>query len=527
MTPTTPAQRIVVVGFGMAGGRLVDELLARQSGGRASRRCTVTVVGGEPYPAYNRVLLSDVVAGRADVAALALGDPAGYAAHGVDVRLGTHALAIELPAGGEAGDVLLDDGTRLRFDRLVLATGAAPVVPPLTGLDRDDPPAGVTTLRTVDDAREIVAAAANARRAVVLGGGLLGLEAARGLARRGLDVEVLHAAGHLLAGTLDAAGAGVLARALRRLGVRVRTGAATRAITSSAGRLTGVVLDGDDHVPADLLVIACGVRPRTGLAERAGLAVGRGVLVDDSLASSDPRVLAVGDCAEHRGLTPGLVAPAWEQARVAADLLTGARVAARYLGHRPAVRLKAADVEVAVVGDAAPDPWADEPGLDVVQLLEPAHGRYLKAVVRDGTVVGAAVVGDARAAAELRLLVERGAPAPSRRACLLLPGTRGDGTTAGGADDPTTIPDRATICRCNGVTKGALVRAWSSGARGTAGLAAATRATTGCGTCTDAVAGIAGWLAASDPDAAAPVPQPAAGSPARPAPAPAPSGGSR
>jgi assimilatory nitrate reductase electron transfer subunit len=196
-----------------------------------------------------------------------------------------------------------------------------------------------------------------------------------------------------------------------------------------------------------------------------------------------------------------LVAPAWEQARIAADLVTGADPEARYTGHTAAVRLKAADVDVTVVGDTTPDPWTEEPGLRVVQFLEPGSGRYLKAVVRDGTVVGASVVGDPRAAADLRLLVERGAPAPARSATLLLPGTRVDPDDAGSrAGDPTAIPDRTTICRCNGVTKGALVKAWTAGARGPSGLARATRATTGCGTCAEAVSGIAAWLATCDPD---------------------------
>lgn len=507
MTAPTPTQarepwRIVVVGFGMAGGRFVDEVLLRQADGRAARHCSLTLVGGEPQPAYNRVLLSDVVAGRADATALGLADTRALLARGVDVRLGTHAVHVDLPRRGP-GRVHLDDGTRVPFDRLVLATGAAPVVPRLAGLDPDAPPAGVTALRTLDDARAIVAATASARQAVVLGGGVLGVEAARGLARRGLAVELLQSGGHLLAGLLDEAGGGVLTRASRALGLGVRTRVSVCGVTVDAGRLTGVALQGGEHLPADLLVLACGVRPRTALAERAGLAVRRGVVVDDTLAGSDPRVLAIGDCAEHAGLTPGLVVPAWEQARVAADLLTGARPQARYTGHLPAVRLKAADLDVTVVGDTAPDPWTEEPGLQVVQLLEPASGRYVKAVVRDGITVGAAVVGDARAAAELRLLVERRAPAPARTTTLLLPGSRLDGApTTSGTAGPTAIPDRATVCRCNGVTKGALVQAWASGARGAAELVRATRATTGCGTCTDAVDGIAAWLAAGDADAA-------------------------
>lgn len=497
-------ERVAVVGFGMAGGRLVDEILAREADGRARHRTALTVIGAEPYGAYNRVLLSEVVAGCADVAALALADPAVLAARGVDVRLAEHATAIELPVDPTSpGRLVTSTGDRVEFSKLVLATGASPIVPTLSGVGGNgDLPPGVHCLRTIDDAREIVAAAANARRAVVLGGGLLGLEAARGLARRGLDATVLHGARHLLEGRLDAAAAAVLTRSLRRLGVPSRTGVLAQGLvlTREGGgpaRLVGVRLDGGEVVPADLLVIACGVRARSEMAADAGLEIGLGVIVDERLTTSDPRVLAIGDCAEPAGGPTGLVAPAWDQARVVADLLSGADPDARHRAQRPSVRLKAADIEVAAVGDTAADPWDDVDGLEVVQLLDAGRGRYVKAVVREGVVVGGVVVGDARAAAELTLLVERGSAAPSERSLLVLPGSR---RTADEGGDPTHIPDRATVCRCNGVTKGAIVRAWSAGARTPDAVAARTRATTGCGSCRDAVAGIVGWLAASDPD---------------------------
>jgi len=495
-------ERVVVVGAGMAGGRFVDEVLAREAAGRSARTCRLTLVGAEPYGPYNRVLLSDVVADRADVAALTTADPQVLAERGVDVRLGVDVTRIDRAAG----TVVLSDGDAVPFDRVVLATGADPVVPPVEGLGRGP---GVHVLRTLDDAREIVAGTRNARTALVLGGGLLGLEAARGLARRGLDVRLLHAGPHLLDGVLDAAGGTILARALRRLGVTVRCSARTVAAWPAPGadRFGGLVLDDGTRPAADLLVVACGVRPRTRLAVEAGLHVGRGVRVGDDLATSDARILAVGDCAEHRGVTGGLVAPAWEQAAVAADLVTGARPAARYGGRTAAVRLKAADVEVVACGESLIDPWGGDGEVEVVQLLEPARGRYVKAVVRAGIVVGAAVVGDARAGADLALLVERSAPAPPDRTALV---TAVRGRAGAADDDPTLLPDRVTICRCNGVTKGEIVRAWTAGARSVDAVAAATRAGTGCGSCRDATAGIVGWLAAADP-APDPLPGPPAG----------------
>jgi assimilatory nitrate reductase electron transfer subunit len=494
--------RVVVVGHGMAGGRLVDELADRAVG------AGVTVVGAEPYGAYNRVLLSDVVAGRADVASLALSDAGALGAAGVDLRLGRHAVRID--RGRRL--VLLDDGEALEYDDLVLATGSRavvpplPVVPPLSGLDPGlDTVTGVHAFRTLDDCREIVAAAANARTAAVLGGGLLGLEAARGLARRGLAVTLLHAAGHLMERQLDPTGGAVLARQVTRLGIAVRTGVAVTGVRTRNGRLATVVLGGAE-LPADLLVLACGVRPETALAADAGLAVRRGIVVDDRLVTTDPRVRAIGDCAEYADGPGGLVAPAWEQARIVADLLSGRDPTARYRGHRAVTRLKAADLDVASAGETQTDLWdsTDGPhGVDVVQLADPARGSYVKAVVRDGVVTGAVCVGAPRAAAELTLLVERGSPAPADRSTLLLPGARSAGGAATGTEaDPTHIPDRATICRCNGVTKGALVAAWTGGARTVESIAARTRATTGCGTCRDAVCGLVDWLAAADPDPA-------------------------
>jgi assimilatory nitrate reductase electron transfer subunit len=317
---------------------------------------------------------------------------------------------------------------------------------------------------------------------------------------------------------LDATGGAVLARQVARLGLDVRTGVAVTGVRTrdgaADGRLTGVLLadadggeqDDEEELAADLLVLACGVRPDTALARDAGLlvgqGVGRGVIVDGQLRTSDPRVRAIGDCAEHADGPGGLVAPAWEQARIVADLLSGRDPTARYRGHRAVTRLKAADLDVASAGETQTDLWdsTDGPqGVDVVQLADPARGSYVKAVVRDGVVTGAVCVGAPRAAAELTLLVERGSPAPADRSTLLLPGARSAGSPAA---DPTHIPDRATICRCNGVTKRALVAAWTGGARTVEGMAARTRATTGCGTCREAVCGLLDWLAAADPDPA-------------------------
>jgi assimilatory nitrate reductase electron transfer subunit len=327
---------------------------------------------------------------------------------------------------------------------------------------------------------------------VVIGGGLLGLEAARGLAGRGLPVTVLHALGHLMERQLDAGAGQVLGRTLRHLGIAVIPDARTTHVHGSE-RVTGVSLDDGRIVLADLIVLACGVRPDVGLAVEAGLAVDRGIVVDDHLRSvTDERVYAIGECAQHDGQVYGLVAPAWEQARVLAGVLTGE--AARYGGSQTVTRLKAAGVELAAMGDVHGEESDDT---EVVTFTDPARGTYQKLVLRDDRIVGAILLGDTRPAGTLTQLFDRGGPAPPDRAALLLD-TRRDAV-----DKPGRLPDRSTICQCNGVTKGAIRASWQAGARTVADVVRATRATTGCGTCRDRVCGLLDWLSGADPEPAA------------------------
>ncbi|KGM09268.1 NAD(P)/FAD-dependent oxidoreductase, partial [Cellulomonas carbonis] len=304
--------RVVVVGHGMVGARFVEELVERVAGTPAGARAVeVTVLGAEEYEPYNRVLLSEVVAGKVDVASLTL--PRRDVA-GVRVLPGVAAYAVDR----ERRVVLADDGSSHAYDHLVLATGARARVPALAGLAPGGPlPAGVHALRTLDDAREIVAATVNARRAVVLGGGVLGLEAACGLARRGLRVTVVHGGPHAMDRQLDADAGHVVGRGLTALGVDVRADAAAEGVVLDGGRAGGLRLgDADDGVvPAELVVLTAGTEPETALARAAGLAVGRGVLVDRTCTTADPRVHAIGDCAEPPEGGTGLVAQGWDQAR--------------------------------------------------------------------------------------------------------------------------------------------------------------------------------------------------------------------
>ncbi|MGW0479865.1 FAD-dependent oxidoreductase [Nonomuraea sp. NPDC003214] len=455
--------RLVVVGNGMAGSRLVGEVRARDP------RMTITVFGAEPGRPYNRVLLSNVLAGKARPEQLGLHDLSWYAANRVEAVLGGEVAWIDR----EARAVHTADGRREPYDLLVLATGSEAIVPPIPGVARAVP------FRTLDDCERILKAAEHSRRAVVVGGGLLGVEAARGLAGRGLPVTLLHLAGHLMERQLDAEAGLLLGETLAGLGVETRTG-----VSAASVEETGVRLAGGELVEGDLVVLACGVRPLTALAAEAGLEVRRGVVVDDELRTDDPSIFAIGECAEHDGTVYGLVAPAWEQASVAADVITGGK--ARYRGSRLVTRLKASSVELAAMGETQ---LSDEHA-EVVRFSHRARGTYRKLVIRDDRLVGAILLGDSDAVGTLTQLFDRGGPVPGDRAGLLFPGL----SAAPVADSPVLMPDAAKVCQCNNVTKGQIRACWEAGARDVAGVAAATRATTGCGTCRDAVAGIVGWL---------------------------------
>ncbi|MEU4574762.1 FAD-dependent oxidoreductase [Nonomuraea sp. NPDC023979] len=455
--------RLVVVGNGMAGSRLVGEVRARDP------RMTITVFGAEPGRPYNRVLLSNVLAGKARPEQLSLHDLSWYAANRVEAVLGGEVAWIDR----EARAVHTTDGRREPYDLLVLATGSEAIVPPIPGVARAVP------FRTLDDCERILKAAEHSRRAVVVGGGLLGVEAARGLAGRGLPVTLLHLAGHLMERQLDAEAGLLLGETLAGLGVETRTG-----VSAASVEETGVRLAGGELVEGDLVVLACGVRPLTALAAEAGLEVRRGVVVDDELRTDDPSIFAIGECAEHDGTVYGLVAPAWEQASVAADVITGGK--ARYRGSRLVTRLKASSVELAAMGETQ---LTDEHA-EVVRFSHRARGTYRKLVIRDDRLVGAILLGDSDAVGTLTQLFDRGGPVPGDRAGLLFPGL----SAAPVADSPVLMPDAAKVCQCNNVTKGQIRACWEAGARDVAGVAAATRATTGCGTCRDAVAGIVGWL---------------------------------
>jgi assimilatory nitrate reductase electron transfer subunit len=292
---------------------------------------------------------------------------------------------------------------------------------------------------------------------------------------------------------LDAGASRVLSRTVRSLGVHMLPGTGVRAVRGDS-RVRGVVLDDGSALDADLLVLCCGVRPRAELAREAGLAVGAGVVVDDRLRSvTDPAVFAIGECAEHRGQTHGLVAPSWEQARVAAQVITSPREPVSYPGSAAVTRLKAAGIELASLGEVTADDEPDD--VEVIRFTDSSRGIYQKLVVRDGRLTGAILLGDTRTAGTITQLFDRGAALPADRSCLLMVRRNNPATVA---QSPTVLPGRATICQCNGITKAGICAAWQDGARDVDEISARTRAMTGCGTCRAAIEGIVAWLAAAD-----------------------------
>ena len=477
------AARVVVVGAGMVGHRFAEELCRRDPAGRFD----VRVVGAEAYEPYNRVLLSEVVAGRAAWRSLTLPDlPAR-----VESRRSVTAVSVDR----ESRTVLLDDGSAWGWDHLVLATGASAFVPPLAGLEEQ--PDHVHVLRDLDDVRAVVARSVNARHAVVLGGGVLGLEVAAGLHHRGVGVTVLQVDPTLMAGQLDPAPAAVLARRLEDLGVRVRTGTSVTEVLSAYGELVAVRLTDGTVMSTDLLVVSCGVRARTGLAAEAGLPVDRGIVVGHDLASpADPRVHAIGDCAQEPGAVPGLVATGWDQAARLA-----ARLAGTPLEDAPApegagdIRLKAVGVDLVALGVRA---CAARPDDRVITVDDPAGGRHLSLVVRGEHLVGATVLGAPAVAAEVSVALDRRTPVPRDPLALLTPERTGESAS------PMRMPGATTVCRCNSVTKAQVVDAWEAGADSVEKVASRTRATTGCGGCREVVCGLVDWLASVDPPAPAP-----------------------
>jgi assimilatory nitrate reductase electron transfer subunit len=441
---------ILVIGAGPAAHRFVARL--RQHGHRGP----VTVIGAEARPPYNRMLVPSVLSGSLTPNCIALPDLDAR------LRLGTSATRIDR----ERREVHADDGAVYRYDTLVLATGARPA----DQGSRD----GVTPLRTLADC-----ALVTGRRILVLGGGILGMQAALALCRRGHDVSVVHRHAVLMNRLLDAEAGRILASRLQDLGIRVYLGR-----TAARYRTGGVTLDDCTTVLTDRVLLCTGAVPNVELARQCGLTVDDGVVVDTHLRTDDPDIHAVGDCAQHDD-QPGHLSRAWDQADALAAFLTVGHAGYRAGGR--VTRLTGPGIDIASVG--IPAPSTVDSAVEVVALTDPARDRYARLTLRDGRIAGAVLVGLPEAIATISQLYDRGEPAPSDRLGLLLGGP----VTPTG---PVELSDDAVVCVCNNVTKITLVRAWRGGAETVNDLATSTRATTGCGTCTSVVQGICSTLSA-------------------------------
>ncbi|MFE5704522.1 nitrite reductase large subunit NirB [Rhodococcus koreensis] len=496
MAHTPSSSKLLVVGNGMAGARTVEEILNRD--GR--ERFEITMIGDEPYGNYNRIMLSHVLSGEAavDDEDLILNPMGWYTANGVKLHAGDRAVALDR----FAKTVTCESGRVVDYDVLIIATGSNTFFPNMDGLREHDGrlARGVFGFRNIADTNGMLqmAQARDDVSAVVIGGGLLGLEAAYGLRTQGLTVNVVHSPGHLMNQQLDERGGSVLRAEIEKLGVGVHTSMRTTAVMrDEAGLVTGVSFVDGSTLAADMVVVTAGIRPNTELARAAGLVVERGVVVDDQMRCEDEgSVYAVGECAQHRGETYGLVAPVWEQSVILAEVLTGSNPEAAYVGTRTTTKLKVAGVDVAAMGVKGPETADDE----FVQYYEPRSGTYKSLVVRDGKLIGATLMGDISKAGFLTQAFDGKVPLPEERISMLF-----DVGAPSAATSVADLPDDLQVCNCNGVSKGDLVACVHSGAKTLTDVCAQTRAGKGCGSCkglvADIVACAAGGELEADPSA--------------------------
>jgi nitrite reductase (NADH) large subunit len=460
-------EHLVVVGNGMAGCRAVEELLARDAG-----RYRVTIFGAEPYVNYNRIMLSPVLAGEKAFDDIVINDAAWYADNGIELIAGDPVTAIDRAAK----TVTSKGGRTIGYDKLLIATGSDPFIIPVPGKDLP----GVISFRDMKDVDTMLAAADAGGDAVVIGGGLLGLEAAHGLTLRGMKVTVIHLMDTLMERQLDEAAGWLLKTALEARGQTILTGANTAEIYGE-GKVEGVRLKDGRDIPASLVVMAVGIRPSTALAKEAGLDVARGIKVDDHMVTSDPDVLAVGECVEHDGNVYGLVAPLWDMCRSLADGLTDQH--SGYRGSVTSTKLKVAGLDVFSAGD-----FSGGDGCEDIVLRDASRGVYKRVVVKDDRIVGAVLYGDTADGGWYFDLLRKGEDIADIRDLLIF----GQAFAAGGgALDPkaavAALSDDAEICGCNGVSKGQVVACIAAGNGSLDAVRGSCKASASCGQCTGLV----------------------------------------
>jgi nitrite reductase (NADH) large subunit len=500
-------RRLVVIGNGMAGARVVEEILARAG----TAQFSITIFGDEPYGNYNRIMLSHVLSGEESDDGIFLNSLEWYTENGITLHAGVRVQRIDR----FARVVFSEDSQITPYDELIIATGSRSFMPPMEGLyvdattrhERIEGPStgsgrrllpGAFPFRTIDDTRGMIDYAAHDdhRRAVVIGGGLLGLEAAHGLQSHGIEVDVVHSGRWLMNAQLGREGGEVLRRSMAEVGVDIFTNNRVTALWGP-DKVRGVRLRDQTVIGCDLVVVAAGIRPNTDVATKSGFTVERAIVVDDQMRTvDDDRVFAVGECVQHRGEVYGLVAPLWEQAAVLADVITGTNPRATYLGSRTATKLKVAGVEVAAMGLTEPERDTDEH----IVFSEPKRGIFKSVVIRDDKIIGATLLGDSKKLAFLQQAFDRGLPLPQERVELLFD-LGGPAAEVGIAE----LADEAQICNCNGVSKCTIVDTVKAGCKTVTGVMDKTRAGKGCGSCKPLVAQLveyaAGGAVEEDPSA--------------------------
>lgn len=465
-------QKLVVIGNGMAGIRAVEELLKLEPD-----LYEITVFGSEPHPNYNRIMLSPVLAGDKQVEDIILNPVDWYRENNITLHVGSEVT--EIDRLGQT--VHTREGEAIAYDRLLIATGSTPFIIPVPGADK----AGVIGFRDIQDVEAMLAYAANHRHAVVIGGGLLGLEAANGLRARGMDVTVVHLLDSLMERQLDKPAAALLKAKLEDRGLTFKMHASTTEILGD-DKVSAVRFADGSEIPADLVVMAVGIRPNTTLAKDAGIHCERGIVVNDTMQSFDPKIYAVGECAQHRGACYGLVAPLFEQAKVAANHLAKLGIA-RYEGSVTSTKLKVTGIDLFSAGE-----FNEGEGDETLVLQDPAKGVYKKLVIRGNRVKGAVLYGDTLDGTWYFTLLREGTDISAFRSTILF--GQHDLGDAGHGDASTSVmalPGSAEICGCNGVCKGEIVEAISKkGLFTLEEVRSHTKASSSCGSCTGLVEAI-------------------------------------
>ncbi len=463
-------QKLVLVGNGMAGVRTLEELLKIAPG-----KYDITVFGSEPHPNYNRILLSPVLAGEMTVQDIILNDLDWYAKNDISLHVGKTITKIDR----KARKVFTADGVEESYDRLLLATGSNPFILPVPGKDLP----GVLAYRDIADTDAMIETAKTHKHAVVIGGGLLGLEAANGLALRGMDVTVVHVMPWLMERQLDKAAATLLQKSLEAKGLKFKLEKQTaELVAGESGRVCALRFKDGEVIPADLVVMSVGIRPNTALAESAGIHCERGIVVNDTLQTYDPRVYAVGECVAHRGIAYGLVAPLFEQAKVAANHLAEYGIG-RYTGSVTSTKLKVTGIDLFSAGDFMGGKDTEE-----ILLSDPGAGVYKKLVLKGNKLVGACMYGDTADGSWYFQLLRDGQDIHELRDHLMFGQNHLGDTGHKGQNSAAALPDTAEVCGCNGVCKGTIVKAIKEQGLFTLDeVRKHTKASSSCGSCTGLV----------------------------------------